>query len=495
MADCGRGFIARNGCLGDILIPVILLMASPSAGAQAAGQESAGPCGGAFVDFCGVVESQRFDLDEGSGEDSGFGNSVAMSGDVAVVGARLKDLDGAVYVYRLRGSSWHFEQKLVPTDGAPRQHFGGDVATDGHRIAVSAPRNGSSNQGAVFVFRRDGNEWVEEQRVVPRGQVPDEYFGMKVALDGKVLAVSGFDPTSGFRSHVTHAFRQVGHSWIQEARFSGSFYSHHVQGKDLIVSATDLEFYRHDGSNWVEVQRIPEAGDRIACDGSTLVVQGSNRLHLYRLEDGQWIEDQTLNFRSPGDMAILGDRLVVEDAGGDSREPGKVVLFQRFESEWHRSLEYVHRNEFPSTNLGATLAMNDHWTLAGNQSERPYGLAVFFYPHYELGLEVLTSFNDQEVVAGELNTIRLCGGERCSDAVITLTDVSGIPWNEVIHADRFDGNGEMETRWRVPSELRGATLTFCAAGFLPDGRWGVSNPETVLVVPDHHHRGVATESD
>ena len=50
-----------------------------------------------------------------------FGKSVAVSGDVAVIGA-YKDDDngsnsGSAYVFRFNGASWEYEVKLLPSDG------------------------------------------------------------------------------------------------------------------------------------------------------------------------------------------------------------------------------------------------------------------------------------------------------------------------------------------------------------------------------------------
>ncbi len=63
-----------------------------------------------------------------------YGTVVAMDGDVAVISS----LFSAAYVYRRDGNLWHLEAELVPSDGAPGRDFGESVAIDGDVIVIGA---------------------------------------------------------------------------------------------------------------------------------------------------------------------------------------------------------------------------------------------------------------------------------------------------------------------------------------------------------------------
>ena len=87
----------------------------------------------------------------------GFGDSVSVSGDVAVVGAILDDdngeFSGSAYVFRYDGAVWVEEEKLTASDGAAEDFFGsvsisGDVALVG---AWGDDDNGSDS-GSAYVF-------------------------------------------------------------------------------------------------------------------------------------------------------------------------------------------------------------------------------------------------------------------------------------------------------------------------------------------------------
>ena len=71
-----------------------------------------------------------------------FGSSVAISGDTVVIGARGDDdngsMSGSAYVYRFNGTSWVETQKLLASDGADFEAFGGGVAVAGDTAVIGA---------------------------------------------------------------------------------------------------------------------------------------------------------------------------------------------------------------------------------------------------------------------------------------------------------------------------------------------------------------------
>jgi hypothetical protein len=69
----------------------------------------------------------------------GLGDSVAVDGDTAVVGAPFDvGTRGAVYVFTRTGDSWTQTAKLTASDGAAEDGLGDSVAIDGDTIVVGA---------------------------------------------------------------------------------------------------------------------------------------------------------------------------------------------------------------------------------------------------------------------------------------------------------------------------------------------------------------------
>ncbi len=104
--------------------------------------------------------------------------------------------------------------------------------TAGPRVSTADQRNNSAQgAGAVYVFTRAGNTWVQQAYVKPSNPDAGDMFGYSVALsrDGYTLAVSSFDedgsgrginPPSDNRnagSGAAYVFARVGSNWSQQA--------------------------------------------------------------------------------------------------------------------------------------------------------------------------------------------------------------------------------------------------------------------------------------
>ena len=126
-----------------------------------------------------------------------LGWSVAIDGEVAVAGSYANDdaaiNAGAAYVFRYDevGQEWTEEQKLVPDGLAASDYFGISVAVDGDRIAVGAYLDDdvAINAGTVYIFKYDADEegWVEEGQVTADDGAASDYFGYNISLSGDVL--------------------------------------------------------------------------------------------------------------------------------------------------------------------------------------------------------------------------------------------------------------------------------------------------------------------
>ncbi|MDB9961530.1 HYR domain-containing protein [Oceanihabitans sp.] len=89
-----------------------------------------------------------------------FGYSVAISGDTAIVGARLNDdagsNSGSAYVFVRSGTTWIEQAKLTASDAAADDRFGLSVAILGDTAIVGAISNddAGSNSGSAYFFEQ-----------------------------------------------------------------------------------------------------------------------------------------------------------------------------------------------------------------------------------------------------------------------------------------------------------------------------------------------------
>lgn len=150
-------------------------------------------------------------LVESPPENDGFGTSLAMDGTTALVGAPTADTPagadcGRVYVFRDRSDlefGWRRDAELLASDSP--LGFGFSVALSGNTALVGAfnietiedpltaipyPRV-SPNSGKAYVFINDGQAWSEQATLAPVDGAPDQGIGAAVALDGDTALVGG----------------------------------------------------------------------------------------------------------------------------------------------------------------------------------------------------------------------------------------------------------------------------------------------------------------
>jgi len=122
-----------------------------------------------------------------------FGTSVAISGETTVVGARGYDgavgNQGSAYVFVRSGGVWSQQQRLEASDAAEDDQFGNSVAISGETVVVGARLDGGGDQGSAYVFVRSDGVWTQQQRLeAPDGAVFDG-FGNSVAISGETIVV------------------------------------------------------------------------------------------------------------------------------------------------------------------------------------------------------------------------------------------------------------------------------------------------------------------
>jgi len=159
-----------------------------------------------------------------------FGISVSLSGDTALVGARFDDdngnKSGSAYVFARRGTSWTQEAKLLAGDGAANDWFGDSVSLSGDTALVGArfdDDNGSAS-GSAYVFARNGTSWTQEAKLLPSDGATYDEFGGSVSLSGDTALVGApLDANNGSYSGSAYVFARSGTSWAQAAKLRARY--------------------------------------------------------------------------------------------------------------------------------------------------------------------------------------------------------------------------------------------------------------------------------
>ncbi|MCX6032082.1 MAG: hypothetical protein NT169_22645 [Chloroflexi bacterium] len=150
-----------------------------------------------------------------------FGYTVAVSGDVVVVGALQADPGGltdagAAYVF-VRPGGWAGKLTQVATltasDAAAGDWFGASVAISGDVIVVGSPRSdpgGTTNAGAAYVFVKPAGGWAGSLHQTARLSASDKAaaaeFGISVAISGEGVVVGAHQAAPGGTAYAGAAY-------------------------------------------------------------------------------------------------------------------------------------------------------------------------------------------------------------------------------------------------------------------------------------------------
>ncbi|MCZ6542515.1 MAG: FG-GAP repeat protein, partial [Planctomycetota bacterium] len=145
-----------------------------------------------------------------------FGDSVAISGETAIVGAPGDDDNGtgsgSAYLFDISDPANPMQLcqllcKLLPDDGAVGDIFGGSVAISGATAIVAAAYdddNGSFS-GSAYLFDTTSGEQIAQ--LLPEDGATDDLFGWSVAISGTTaLAGALVDDDNGDFSGSAYLF-------------------------------------------------------------------------------------------------------------------------------------------------------------------------------------------------------------------------------------------------------------------------------------------------
>ena len=113
-----------------------------------------------------------------------YSYSVDIDGDYAIVGSLNEDPGGtsnagSAYIYVRSGTSWSQQAKIQASDKEANDTFGRGVTISGDYAAVGADNEDTSgsNAGSVYIFKRSGTNWSQQQKIQSSDIQADDYFG------------------------------------------------------------------------------------------------------------------------------------------------------------------------------------------------------------------------------------------------------------------------------------------------------------------------------
>lgn len=266
--------------------------------------------------------------------DDHFGESVAVEGDIAVVGAVGDDQaaqdSGSAYVFRFDGANWVEESKLTASDATIGMGFG-RVSISGNAVLVTAAKDDQAdhddrhcNSGSAYIYRYDGSQWTEETKLTASDAKCHAAFGISGDIDGSTVIIGAYvDDEAGPNAGAAYIFNFNGSEWVEHQKLLPSdAQTSHLFGISVAI-LDDLMV--------------------IGAPGDDDVAKNSGAAFVYRLVDSKWIEETKLTAFDGSSEDLFGLRVAID---GDiicasavthtngAPESGSAYIFSRNETEW-----------------------------------------------------------------------------------------------------------------------------------------------------------------
>ena len=312
------------------------------------------------------VEEAKLTPSDGAAGDI-FGQSVSLSGDVALVGARWDDDNGddsgSAYVFRRVDGAWVEEAKLTASDGAAFDGFGYALSVSEAVALVGAFRHDDNglDSGSAYVFRRVDGAWVEEAELTPSDGTAEDNFGFSVSVSGDVALVGAYlDDDNGDGSGSAYVFRRVGDAWVEEAKLTASDGAGHDRFGFSVSASGDVALVgaREDDDNGLD----------------------SGSAYVFRRMGGAWVEEANLTPTDGGELdrfgqsvSVSGDVALVGAIQDNGLFIGSAYVFQRVDGAWVEEAKLTASDGAELDFLGFSVSVSGNAALAGARGDDDNG--------------------------------------------------------------------------------------------------------------------------
>ena len=320
--------------------------------------------------------------------------SVAISGDIAVVGDRnVSSLAGEVKLFqRVSDGNWNPLATFTASDATAGDRFGHAVGISGDTVVVGAWQDddGGSSSGSAYVFTKPGSGWATTSTHAAKLTASDayinDYFGYSVGISGDTVVVGAHaNDDNGVASGSAYVFTKPGGGWAsstEDAKLTASDadssdylgQSVGISGETVVVGAwgdDDSEngtgsayLFTRSGTTWSQAAKLTASdataydyfGSSVGISGDSVVVGArydddggsqSGSAYLFTKPGSGWAttsthaakltaSDPSINDRLGHSVGISGDTVVVGAYGDDGigSDSGSAYVFTKPGSGW-----------------------------------------------------------------------------------------------------------------------------------------------------------------
>lgn len=363
-------------------------------------------------------------------EDERFGHAVAISAGVAVIGVywndnNATDHESAHIFERDELGSWTKETVIIASDGRIDDRFGASVSVSGTFAIIGAPNDNDkgANSGSAYIFERDdAGMWIQKKKLLASDGAPDDGFGGAVSVSGNFAIIgAGSSNSKGTDSGAAYMFeRNESGDWVQKAtllasdgtaddRFgesvsvSGNFaiIGASRDGDNEVNSGSAYIFERNESGTWEQKSKLVASdgaqhdgfGRSVSVSGNLAIIGASGNsdngnksgsAYIFEPEgSGQWTQTTKLlpsdgmpNDRFGAAVSVSGNFAVI-GADGDSDngiDSGSAYIFERIDSAtWAQRAKLRPPNDAAGDRFGFSASISGDVAIIGASDDDDKG--------------------------------------------------------------------------------------------------------------------------
>jgi hypothetical protein len=298
------------------------------------------------------LKAARLTASDGASDDL-FGFSVAMDGDVVVVGAKEDDNgpnedQGSAYVFVRPAGGWRVgaqAAKLLASDGSANDQFGISVAISGDDVFVGSwndDNTGLGGPGSVYVFTKPAGGWsgvlTQTARLTASDRQAGDTLGAAVAASGDLLVAGApFDDNTFGAQGSAYVFIRPPGGW-QNATEAAKLVASDPGDQDRLGSAVAI-----GGDTIVLGSPLDDVGQHD--QGSAYVFQSATWLgsmtETAKLTAADGLGSDTFGFSVAVDAGTVVSGAILHATDGFAR--GAVYVFDRPAAGWASTSAFTAR--------------------------------------------------------------------------------------------------------------------------------------------------------
>lgn len=282
---------------------------------------------------------------------------------------------------------------LKASDAATSGYFGYSVALDGDRLAVGAP-GAREGRGAVYIFRRENGEWIEDTVLFLESSQSGDDFGYRVALKGNLLAIGAPSENvtmagnqTAERAGAVHIY-QYQQEWQKIDHLTGNQAG--AQFGSAIAIHGDIIAI---GAPYEDDDEANQPGNKLQNSGAVYVYRYASETETWQheafIKRSQPAQDELFGYAlAAGEgLVVIGAPLVDAATGsGAVQNSGAVFVFRYEDGEWREAQLLAAETPQANAHFGTSLAL-DGGLLAVGAPTDAYEGAVYVYALGEDGFE------------------------------------------------------------------------------------------------------------